>query len=193
MAVVAGSASPASPGGASPGSASAGSAAGAGPPGIAAISTPEAYLADRVAWIQQPSPGLFKYYCLRLTLSGFGTAPFVSYAGAAPGEDAVEVEYHPPGVSNGIFFPGSFTASRLNEAFSDRAYFDLDDRDEISVAIRFGTALSPPTILITLHRWGNTVVTFPVLGANDAQLHGNPDSRSHTTMMLTKEVCDGAI
>jgi hypothetical protein len=167
-----------------------------GPAGgaIAAITTPQEYLADRVAWIEQvPGPGLFKYYCLHLVVSGFGGVPFVSYAGPVAGEEQVEVEYREPGVVGGVFIPGAFTARRLKEAFSDRDHFNLDDRDEISVTIRFTLGVTPPTFVITLHRWGNTVVTFPVLGANDAQIYGNPDSRSHTTMMLTKDVCDGAI
>jgi hypothetical protein len=149
---------------------------------MTSITTAGDYFSDRVRWIRQTPPDRFTRYCLTLTMTTLAPG-FASYVGANPTSSAPGVTYQPGGGGA----PESLSVAHVPQAFSDRGYFSVSARDDVSVSIH-RLLLNPPEITIWSHTW-STVTTIAFTGANNAVLSGDLDDHTHLALTLDKAIC----
>ncbi|WP_117213170.1 hypothetical protein [Allorhizocola rhizosphaerae] len=154
-----------------------------------------AYLDDRVQWVRTPGPG----GCTRSltmsvsTINGDGIASYIGRVqgtGGNVGWNAPSVTYSPAVSGGGLAVPAKFSVSRVEQMFSDKGNFSPDPALTQTVSIQIIMWPTGPAISLTMHDWGNTVVTFPIVGANNGVLYGDDNPRSHMAIVLAKQNCD---
>lgn len=83
--------------------------------------------------------------------------------------------------------PAKFSVSHAKMMFSDRGHFNPSLADAVSIQIILWA--TGPVISVTMHSWGNGVVTFPVIGANEGVVYGDDNPHSHMSIAMTKVPC----
>lgn len=139
------------------------------------------YLDDRVAWVTKPGPG----GCTReLTLAAttINGGRVVGYVSSS------RFLYRPPVNGGSYYLPARFsTATPVPMMFSDAGHFAYAQAQEVTIQIILNW--TAPVVSITLHEWGNTVVTFPFKGANNSVIWGDDNPNSHVALVLSKIEC----